>query len=177
MQPSTQPEDVARPVELVTLRDLKTLDGTAVTVYVERVAEEALVDIMRQLPGEVPIEARADEDEAGREQRARRWLGWSQPLIERGTFVVLGDGTQVRPGFSWNGSGAAMRGSDLSAHDRTLLMTAILRLSGWTTETAAPAGFHAGERGGRERGAGAMDAGEGERKNPVGGRARRASRV
>lgn len=171
MEPSTSPEDVAAPVELVELADLKTLAGNAVKVYVEKLPEEVLVDIMRMLPGDVPIQP-ASNDPTVNEERARRWLGWSPQIIEASCYMVRSDGTEVRPAFRWaEPFGAAVRGTYLSAGDRTKLMYACLRLSGWLKEAAAPASFHAGVGGGGDGGAGAVDAGEGGRTHAVGGTA------
>lgn len=172
MEPSTSPEEVAAPVELVELSDLKTLAGNPVKVYVEKLPEEVLVDIMRTLPGEVPIESRASADPTVAEDRARRWLAWAPKLIEASTYMVRGDGTEVRPAFRWplngDGPGVSVRGTYLSAADRTKLMYACLRLSGWLKEAAASAAFHAGVGGGGNGGAGTVDAGEGERPDAVG---------
>lgn len=168
MEPSTSPEEVAAPVELVELDDLKTLAQNPVKVYVEKLPEEVLVDIMRTLPGEAPLQSTSD-DPTVKEDRARRWLGWAPQLIEASTYMVRADGTEVRPAFKWTEPvGTAVRGTYLSARDRTKLMYACLRLSGWLKEAAAAATFHAGVGSGGDGGAGTVDAGEGERPNPVG---------
>jgi len=159
MDPSTEPEDVAVPVRLVELADLKTKSGAPVRVYVERLPEEVLVDVMRQLPGEWPIPPggkpgapSADE----KELRARKWLAWAPALIEAGSYMVRTDGTVVRPAFKWGEDGLGIRGSYLSARDRTAIMQGILDLSGWFEE-ANRASFHAGDGGGRGAGVGAVD--------------------
>ena len=169
MEPSTSPEDVAAPIELIELSDLKTLAGNPVKVYVEKLPEEVLVDIMRTLPGEVPLQNGSD-DPTLKEDRARRWLAWAPQLIEASTYMVRADGTEVRPAFKWTDRpiGASVRGTYLSAGDRTKLMYACLKLSGWLKEAAASATFHAGVGSGGDGGDGTVDAGEGERPDPVG---------
>jgi hypothetical protein len=168
VEPSTSPEDVAAPVELIELSDLKTLAGNPVKVYVEKLPEEVLVDIMRTLPGEVPLQNGSD-DPTLKEDRARRWLAWAPQLIEASTYMVRNDGTEVRPAFKWGDPiGTAVRGTYLSAGDRTKLMYACLKLSGWLKEAAASATFHAGVGIGGDGGAGVVDAGEGERPDAVG---------
>ena len=173
MEPSSSSEDVMPPVTLVELQDLKTMAGNPFRVYVERLPEEVLVDIMRTLPGDMPTpipRQDSDSEVAERENQVRKWLGWAPALIERASFLRRLDGHETRPAFYFGEKmPGALKGSYLTARDRTSLMNAILQLSGWTKEAAAPASFHVGDGGGSSGGAGTVDAGEGGGPDSMGG--------
>jgi hypothetical protein len=173
LEPSDSGEDAAAPVVLVELKDLKTRAGSPFRVYVERIPEEVLVDVMRQLPGDHPPEALAAvKDPDGKEASVRKWLGWAPALIERGTFLRRQDGHETRPAFYFGAPvPGAVRGSYLTAQDRTLIMNAILNMSGWTREAAAPASFHGRDGGGSTAGPDAVGVREGVGPDPVGGAA------
>jgi len=159
MDPSSTADEVAEPVALVELMDLKTRAGNPFRVYVERIPEEQLVDIMRTLPGEAPaaMDVNTNDPEADaqqRETRVRRWLGWAPQLIGASSFLRMADGREVRPAFYFNDpTPGGVPGKYLTARDRTLIMNATLKLSGWTKEAAAEATFHGGDGGGSGGGA------------------------
>jgi len=163
-------DDVALPILRIELDDLKMKSGKPFVAFVEKIPEEQMVDIMRTLPGEFPVSVPGAPDPDEGERRIRKWLAWAPALIQAGCYTVRADGTEIRPAFYWGESQAgAVRGSFLSARDRTKLMNGILELSGWAKGAAAPATFHAGEPGGSSGVAGNLDAGEGGGPDPVGG--------
>lgn len=174
MDPSSTADEVAAPVTLVELRDLKTVSGAPFRVYVERVPEEQLVDIMRLLPGATPKppeQQAAPDDAAARDEVAvRKWLGWAPQLIPTASFLVLADGREVRPAFYFDGEPTthSVPGKYLTARDRSLLMNAILSLSGWSKEATASAQFHDGDGRGSGARAGHMDVRESMGPDAVG---------
>lgn len=174
LEPSSDAADVEAPVTLVELSDLKTKTGKLVRVYAERVDVTLLLEAMRSLPGAAPVvpEMRDDEQDVN-DEKARKWLGWADALIPKGTFLVMADGREVRPAFHFDEAptGHSIPGRYLTVRDRSKLMRAILALSGWTEEAAAPAAFHGGERERGGDGAGSVGDVEGVGPDPVGGAA------
>lgn len=175
MDPTSDPDEVKYPVELVELMDLKTKSGEPFRVYAERVPEEVLVNIMRMLPGDSPAALPTPEDAPEvaaerKESAVRKWLGWAPHLLPQGTFLVFADGREVRPAFYFEGASVthSIPGRYLSARDRSLLMNAILRLSGWSKEAAAPASFHGGDGAGGGAGPVPVGVREGVGADPVG---------
>jgi len=163
-------DDVALPILRIELDDLKMKSGKPFVAFVEKLPEEQMVDIMRTLPGEFPVSVPGVPDPDEGERKIRKWLAWAPALIQAACYSVRADGTEIRPAFYWGESTpGAVRGSFLSARDRTKLMNGILELSGWAKGAAAPAAFHGGVGGGGDGGAGTLDAGQGERPDPVGG--------
>jgi len=162
-------DEVALPVLRIELDDLKMKSGKPFVAFVEKIPEEQMVDIMRTLPGEFPLAvAGAPEPDEG-ERRIRKWLAWAPDLIQSACYTVRADGTEIRPAFYWGESKpGAVRGTFLSARDRTKLMNGILELSGWAKGAAAPAAFHAGDGSGRDGGSGNLDSGESVSADPVG---------
>lgn len=163
--------DVAAPARIVELVDLKALSGRPFRVLCERVPEEVLVTIFKTLPGHSPSapELAPDDAIAEKERRVRLWLSWAPAVLAQGTALRLGERV-VRPAFY---DGDAVPGAVplryLTARDRSLLMAAILELSGWAVGGAADAAkFHDRDGAGSADGAGAVDAGEGQRTDAVG---------
>ena len=96
----TVASEIALPVRLVELKDLKTNDGAPVRVLCER-RDELFVQEQFALPGErgsVDEPATAETPEAKREN-AKRLLDRAPGLIHAATALVGADGREVRPAF------------------------------------------------------------------------------
>lgn len=167
--------DIALPVEVVTLKHLRTRDGLPVRVRCEGVDELAITEVMQRLPGGVvpSVNADAPVDPA---EAVRTLDAYGCPLIERATALVGADGSEVRPAFYFDSSTPhdprSLPGRFLRVEDRTALVTCILKLCGYVGEDSLDgAGFHGADGGGAGDGMGAVEAGASHRTDPVGGAA------
>ena len=131
----TAVNDVALPVEIVTLKHLKTKSGEAVRVRCEALSELVLADILKSLPGARPEQT---ENVADDPMEAVRVMNtYAPPLIEKATSFVNSGGTEVRPAFWFTVStGDALPGRMLREEDKLLLVTTILRLGGYLADAS-----------------------------------------
>lgn len=169
----TRVDDLDLPVEMVTLRHMRSRDGRPVVVGVEAIDEMAMAKIMKALPGDRPrtlgvddAAPTADPDEGLRD--VERILAVAVPLIEAATFLDH-DGEDVRPAFWFTSKRhpKAIRGSLLRLEDKMVLAEAIMRIGGYLGG-ASKASFPDGRRGGSGDGVGAVPTIQGDGDATVG---------
>lgn len=178
MESVTNADDIALPVEVVTLKHLRTRADEPVRVRCEAVDEVVVAGVMRGLPGlrpksvgdDAPVEA---SEEAAFES-VRELNALAPALLEAGTVLVLGDGSEVRPAFYFDDAKPrhpkSIPGRLLRIEDKSLMVEAILRVGGYLPGGQADeASFHGVERGGAGGGVGTVPAGEGVGADAVGG--------
>jgi hypothetical protein len=164
----TQVDDIVMPVEMVELQHLKTRAGNPVRVRVEAVHELVIARILGALPGSRD-KAPDETGEGPTLPDAEEMNSYSEPLIEAASSLVDYDGSEVRPAFYFNENSPnrhprSVPGRMLRLEDRTLLVTTILRLSGYSGGAADEASFPDGKRKGGGGGDGAVAAGASDGK-------------
>lgn len=172
-------EDVVVPVEVVTLKHLRT-QGGAMRVGCSMVNELVITEVMQALPGLRAKRVADGEPEAQTPEQAfesvKELDALAPRLIEEGTFLVAADGSEVRPAFYFDETkprhAKSLPGRMLRIEDKSLLVEAILRVGGYLPGGRADEGsFLSGERGGDGGGVGTVPAGEGVGSNAVGSEA------
>lgn len=171
---ATKAADVALPIEVVELKDLRTKDGSPVKVVCEKVPETLILQITMGLPGVGPQEGIKKKPEKRTPEEALKEIEMSlpviNPMIEAGTAFVGDDGQLSRPAFWFSEpKPGAIDGRYLSLEDKNALGIVIAKLSGYVAKEVDDASFHDGDGQGSAVGVGAGPAGEEVRQDPVGG--------
>jgi hypothetical protein len=163
--------EIALPVRLVELKDLKTKAGDPVRVLCER-RDELFVQEQFALPGErgsLDEPAAPDTPESKREN-AKKLLDRSPVLIHSATVLIGADGREVRPAFHCD-EAHAVPGSFpwrlMSLGDKLRVITAILDESGFGG--AADSKFSGEDAEGTTHGVGALEVREGDGDPAAGG--------
>lgn len=128
----TDVSKIARPVEVVQLKHLRTEDGEPVCVRCEAV-DELVATESHGLPGDRPP---VDEKKLSAEQRRERTkenLEQARAIVHHGTSFVSGDAV-VRPAFHYDDTDAvpgSVPWRFLSMADKVTVVNTVLRLSGY----------------------------------------------
>jgi hypothetical protein len=175
----TRASNVKRPVAIVELKHLRTLDtDEPVRVRVELVDELVLQDATKSLPGASPagphddvVDSEVKPDET---LEVRRMKALAPAILEVCTSFDGDDGREVRPAFYWNPAVAvpgSIPGRYLRVEDLTALVHTALRLGGYLGAAGGPAegSFHGDDARGAPLRVEPLPAGEGHGPDPVGG--------
>jgi len=176
----TNIDDIAIPVELVTLKHLKTKGNQPVRVRCEAVDEVVIAAVMRGLPGMRPKsveEATHPQSDEEAFESVSELNALAPALLEAGTALLGPGGRWVRPAFYFDETkprdAFSIPGRLLRVEDKSLMVEAILRVGGYLPGGQADEGaFHGGERVGNGDGVGVVPARGSKRSKPVGGAAR-----
>jgi hypothetical protein len=163
---ATVVSEVALPVEVVTLKHLKTRSGEPVRVLIENRDHMRFYDATKTLPGFGPRDTTAEEavaqDPALAEEMVRQNLAFAEPLIELCTVLVDEQGREVIPAFWFDPAKPrhpqSLPGRVLHEEDKVEMLNAILRVGGFLGGPAAEVSFPAGVGGGPADGGGAPGA-------------------
>lgn len=166
---ATNVTDIVLPVEVVTLKHLRTAAGEPVRVRCECINELALVEILQALPGARPD---TGPDVSGDDPIAmvKKLASVAPALIGLGTALDGPDG-EVRPAFYWDGTARhplSIPGRMLREEDILTLVVSLLKLGGYTGVAAGPE-FSDEWGAGADGGVGTVAAGEGDGTDPVAG--------
>lgn len=185
---ATLVSDVALPVRVVELDNLKTTAGEPVRVQIEAPSELTIAKLLQRWPGGAPPEASVDAAEVDQQEVVDRMQEIAPQLLELGTMMLglesrpcdlhgpLGDAiaacaqcdeagmrqkaVEIRPAFWFTKPvPGALPGRLLSDFDTAKMVRAMLELRGFL---GAPedARFHDDERAGGSDGGRPADAGE-----------------
>lgn len=130
-QNPTVVDEVALPIEIVTLKHLKTKAGDAVRVRCEALSVLVLADVLKALPGARPPQPEGEEQDPL--EMLRTMNAYALPLIELATAMVTSSGREVRPAFWFREKvdPDSLPGRLLHEEDKMALVASVLRLGGY----------------------------------------------